>query len=417
MTIILYLVIILSFGLIDKNPLLVFISGIVLGLVIMILFFLKRSSYFKHLKTSQEQLDLILDNTNEGFVELSPKGQITRFNAAFATMLDLSPHNIEGTKLLNLLGNTFKQDIEQAIQDCKEGKSSNYTFHYISKDSIQPKLLKFNFTPINFNNKYLGFFAIISNISNQTKKGPEQNNEKLWTNLPMDDSLVPEMLYELRSPINAILGFVELLHSETERNNRIKYLETIAKSNKQLNVLVNDLLDLSRFENNDLKINFRESNIADLLKRLHTKFQQYQKSQNLNHIELRLHITKNEIIINTDEKRLKQVFTFFLENAFDNTSDGFIEFGLTDFEKTGCAFYIRDTGSGLPVHLKTGNKHNVFKLKELIEEKGAELGINLILASQIIETLGGDITIEFYEGKGTTIYFNIENKVKALKST
>ena len=222
--------------------------------------------------------------------------------------------------------------------------------------------------------------------------------------------------HELRTPMNAILGFSSLLNDQRLPNTkREEYMDHINQSSARLLNVVEAMIDVSLIQTGQLKLRVESCSINKLLTDIYHFFNIDRHRNNRHHIALLLNLGSKtkDFRFYTDQFRLHQVITSLLSNAFKYTEKGIIEFGYEIEEKDEkITFYVRDSGMGVLLE----------KSKHIFEsfEKGDEyeygknidsgVGLGLTLSKGIIGLMGGDIWVEANVFKGSTFKFNIPYK-------
>ncbi|MDX2415749.1 MAG: ATP-binding protein [Bacteroidales bacterium] len=222
-------------------------------------------------------------------------------------------------------------------------------------------------------------------------------------------SFLTNMSHEIRTPMNAIVGFTELLKdSDMEDKERNSYMTNIITNSRGLLSLIDDLLDISKIESNQLNLKLKECNISDLFKDIYSHYRETLNEIEKQNIELELDQSGNDkpILIETDCTRLRQVLSKMLDNAVKFTDSGTIKFGYT-LESEQITFYVEDTGIGM-----TPDKIEIiFDLFRKVEENKLRLyrgtGLGLSLSQHLVRLLGGEITVESEEGKGSKFMFSL----------
>ena len=201
--------------------------------------------------------------------------------------------------------------------------------------------------------------------------------------------------HELRTPMNAIIGFSELLKAEQSGNGRInEYLSIIKNKGNYLMSLVDDVIELSRIETGDITIRKSSFGLVQFMNELYSEFEVRKKEKDKGHIELLLDIPAefHTLELYTDPGRLHQILASILSNAFKFTEKGHVEFGFTLSAKY-YRFYVLDTGIGL----SPDDQRRIFNRFEEIEDKALTklggTGLSLTIAKKIIDQLGGKIKV------------------------
>lgn len=225
-------------------------------------------------------------------------------------------------------------------------------------------------------------------------------------------SFLANMSHEIRTPMNAIIGFSQLLSKpDLKEDQRKEFIKLINDSSESLLVLIDDILDISRIEANQLKIEKSDVELTALLNDLFVSFSN-QVKQSGREIEIRLYnpFGENEFLITTDPQRLKQILANLLSNAMKYTEKGFIEFGfnIEDFDnKPLLEFYVKDTGIGLPDDMID----KVFDRFRKVEKGNRKVyrgaGLGLTICKNLLKILGGSIRVESKLNIGSTFYFTI----------
>jgi PAS domain S-box-containing protein len=234
----------------------------------------------------------------------------------------------------------------------------------------------------------------------KAKNEAEENNK-------LKSAFLANMSHEIRSPMNAITGYTELLrNTEQPPLKQKQFLDVIFKSSNQLLNIINNILDLSKIEVGQLKINKHDYDlnqlILDALQTLPPNF--FNESE----VEIKtvLPIKGSEALIQCDSSRIQQVITNLLNNALKFTYDGSIELGY-ELKDKNIVFYVKDTGIGIPK-----SKHRlIFERFGQAEEGYARnfegAGLGLPICKGFIELMGGTIWLTSEPQKGTTFYFTI----------
>ena len=262
-------------------------------------------------------------------------------------------------------------------------------------------------------------YAIINDISNrvhymdkliEARKRAEESDR-------LKSAFLANMSHEIRTPMNSILGFSSLLtEDDPDTITRREYLNYIQINGEHLLELINDIIDLSKIEANQLSIKLKDCSLNELLDDIHVvlknQLTEYQKDQ----IELILHkgIKKQDFTIKTDEIRLRQIILNLLSNAIKFTEKGSIEFGYKFREDSIIQFFVKDTGIGIP----EDKQHVIFSVFEQIENDATRnyggTGLGLSISKSLVNKLGGHIWVESDLEEGSRFYFTISAMTNQL---
>ncbi len=192
---------------------------------------------------------------------------------------------------------------------------------------------------------------------------------------------------------------------------RRKYINIIKDSSNQLLKLVNDIIDISKIEANELKLEFHACKLHDLFKKLETTLLEIKKQKSKSQIELKYKSPPLEKCVDlriiTDPLRLWQVMTNLINNALNYSERGLVEFGYELPDKNAISFFVKDEGSGIPKEKLKAifNRFERLDNGEKILPKGTGLG--LAITKGIITLLNGTIELESEVGKGTNFKFTM----------
>lgn len=219
----------------------------------------------------------------------------------------------------------------------------------------------------------------------------------------LKDEFLACISHELKSPLTAVVGLSSLLKEQKigELNSRqAHYAELIYKSGRQLMTLVNDLLDLTRLETGQLKLNPTVVKIQCACQRAYESLQDKHKGKD-DHIKFSLDIEPDLEQLVIDELRLQQMLIHLLDNAIKFTPEGG-EIGIRVSRwENWVAFTIWDTGIGIPEEFQ----HLIFQkfqqLESPLTRQFEGTGLGLVLTQRLAKAHGGDISFISKEGQGS----------------
>ncbi|MEZ0371539.1 MAG: response regulator [Candidatus Sericytochromatia bacterium] len=210
------------------------------------------------------------------------------------------------------------------------------------------------------------------------------------------------MNHEIRTPINAIIGFSQLLQRERElsADSREK-LDIIIRSGEHLLNLINDTLEMSKIETGNIQLNFSDFSLHAMLHELQEMIHLKAADKSL---QLSFHLAPDlPACIRSDEKKLKQLLLNFLNNAIKYTQQGRIDLYATARSDAAgsdwVAFRVKDTGVGI-----SANKLNaIFEPFVQLDGNGLRegVGLGLSISRHLIDSLGGRLTVESEPGQGS----------------
>ena len=227
-----------------------------------------------------------------------------------------------------------------------------------------------------------------------------QNNETLHNLMieiaPLSVSrvfLFKEQTYRGRCLV-AYNGHVNDLF-ELSDEERADFVRLISINSEHLVRLIDDILDLSKIESNTIKFTYSCCSLKSMMKDIEKE----QAVKQLPEIEIKALLPDDDIYINTDATRLKQVICNFINNARKFTEKGYIHFGFTSHSEKDQLVYlfVEDTGEGIPQECQKEIFDRFYKVNTF--KQGTGLGLSI--CKTIVEHLQGSISVESEIGKGS----------------
>lgn len=225
---------------------------------------------------------------------------------------------------------------------------------------------------------------------NQAKKEAEKS-DKLKT------AFLNNISHEVRSPLNAILGFSNILINQDRISNdsKQKFLQILSDESNRLNRLIDNMLELAQLNSNTLSFNKEENICAKNI--ITNAFANYNSTKL---IDFKMHNDIPESIcqIKTDRKRLSQILENLISNAFNNTTKGSITIGSrVNFKTQYCEIYVKDTGKGI----SDSQKKIIFESFRKTDESTRGVGLGLAISKILAINLGYDIYFNSTPGVGS----------------
>lgn len=247
----------------------------------------------------------------------------------------------------------------------------------------------------------------LENIVNERTKELSIAKEQAEESNRLKTSFLQNMSHEVRTPMNAIIGYSDLLDDEQLdiKDKRI-FIENIKMHGNHLMLLINDIIDFSKIQTEQFELKISEFDVNDLCFNLYN-FYNDEIRKNSKDIELVFNVSKQSQVIKTDYLRLQMILNNLLSNAFKYSEKGVVKFGYSIEKSNEIEFFVKDDGVGIPKD-KLETIFNVFtKLEDDKTKLYRGVGLGLSISKLLTEKMGGGIRVESELGKGSTFYFSL----------
>lgn len=356
----------------------------------------------------------LFESNIDAIMTTDPSGIITDVNKQMEVLTDCTRDELIGAPFKNYF--TDPDRAEKSIKHVlREKKVTNYELTARARDGKET-VVSFNATTFyDRDRKLQGVFAAARDITERKRldqvlqeKNVELENARSVAekaNLSKSEFL-SSMSHELRSPLNAILGFAQLMESgsplptSTQKAN----IDQILKAGWYLLELINEILDLALIESGRLSLSLESISLVEVMLECQDMVEpQAQK----NDIRMNFHQCERHCFVSADRTRLKQVLINLLSNAIKyNCANGSVEVTCNVRDEKRMRICVHDTGEGLS-HEKRAQLFQPFN--RLGQESSAEegTGIGLVVSKRLVELMGGEIGVESSVGEGCMFWFEL----------
>ncbi|OGU14081.1 MAG: hybrid sensor histidine kinase/response regulator [Geobacteraceae bacterium GWC2_53_11] len=356
----------------------------------------------------------LFESNIDAIMTTDPSGIITDVNKQMEVLTDCTRDELIGAPFKNYFTNPdmAEKSIKQVL---REKKVTNYELTARARDGKET-VVSFNATTFyDRDRKLQGVFAAARDITERKRLDQvlQEKNIELESarsvaekaNLSKSDFL-SSMSHELRSPLNAILGFAQLIESgapvptETQKAS----INQILKAGWYLLELINEILDLALIESGRLSLSLEPMSLIDVMLECQSMIEpQVQKKG----IRLSFPRLEAPIHVNADRTRVKQVLINLLSNAIKyNRDQGTVEVTCSIISDKRIRISVHDTGDGLTPE-KCAQLFQPFN--RLGQEASAEegTGIGLVMSKRLVELMDGTIGVESNSGEGSMFWFEL----------
>lgn len=347
--------------------------------------------------------------------------QLTNSKACFCCFFNQDTHAVEAQKIEHSSNMNIKyveQFIEEINCECVKFMDklihADEVFEYFHSIS-SPQLI---IVPILYSQKFLGYLMLIK----EDEKFYDENihfinifpehialileNISLYQESEKQNKRKIEFLagisHEFKTPLNSIIGFAEIIESQSHAPINSKYVQNILQSAKHLLTLIKDILDVSKSQYKILELNYSFFSTKDEITKVIMTFEEMLKTKNIT-----LNYTLTEVRISADVKRFRQLIYNLLSNAIKFNKDGGKINILTYIDEDKFFFEVTDTGDGISKrnYDKIFNFFSQVNRSQLKRQLGS--GVGLALCKMITDAHKGEINFRSQIKKGSSFWFSL----------
>ncbi|MFH1118527.1 MAG: ATP-binding protein [Bacteroidota bacterium] len=359
------------------------------------------------LRFSENRFRVMYEESPLGLVLTDDYGVITDVNRAFLEMLGQTKELIGKTTFFDLIPKEYVRVKHEVIVALKYNRRAGpVEISLWTKDNRQVPVI-LNLVLLDDLTRNPQVLLVVENITYRKEAEIELIGAKEAAdraNMAKSEFLA-NMSHEIRTPLNAIMGFSELLTEQLSNSKQLEFVDVINKSGKNLLLLINDILDLSKIEAGKIIIQPEPVNPQSLLNELTRIFSLPIQEKKLGFTVKSDSFLPESLLL--DETRIRQVLFNLVGNAVKFTNKGDIVLSCRSVSKKGdtsridLMFEVSDTGVGIP----EDQHETIFQAFRQQEgqstRKFGGTGLGLTITRRLVEMMNGTITVESEPGKGS----------------
>ena len=328
----------------------------------------------------KNRLEILLHNMSDGVISFDKDGNLMLANAAAATMLHEEKMDMTFTDFIR------KFDINSGVYlDMGNEPSKKVTF------PVGKQFINANFTPYyDKKGKMEGLVVVLQDITEQKKLDD------------MRKEFVANVSHELRTPLTTVKSYTETLldGAMEEKELATEFLTIINSEADRMAFLVRDLLQLTRFDNKQVRLDMTEIEMNDFLNMTVRQNKIHAEAKNQ---QLSFRPYEHMVVVHGDRDRVGQVVNNIVTNAIKySLEQATIRIFITEDEKY-FKINVKDTGMGISREDLPRIFERFYRVDKARSRAMGGTGLGLAIAKEIMETHGGKLTAESEYGKGTTM--------------
>ncbi|MBF0448549.1 MAG: response regulator [Magnetococcales bacterium] len=369
----------------------------------------RRKQIETFLRNNQSLLKAITESTRDGILAVDNRGKITHFNQRFVELWQI-PQELMTLGDDKLLLDSVLDQIKEPDQFVFEIRrlygtlEDSFDLIYFKDDRVFERYSQSLLQEGKLTGRAWFFYDITNRVRNEqdlrrAKTQAEQANRA-------KSAFLANMSHEIRTPMNAILGMAEVLNETRLGGKQKEYLKVLSNAGEKLLSLINEILDLSKIEANQLQLELVPFDLPDLVEECRQLLQQKAEEKGVDLI-FQLEVDCPQRVVG-DELRLRQVLLNLLSNGIKFTDQGQVALSVERSEGGLLHFTIADTGIGISTEQQ---KKIFFPFQQVGGDMSRRLGgtgLGLSICKRLVQAMGGELWLESQVGEGSRFHFTAD---------
>ncbi|HEY9200077.1 MAG TPA: PAS domain-containing sensor histidine kinase [Gammaproteobacteria bacterium] len=358
----------------------------------------------------------LVESTSDWIWEVDHQGVYTYVSPGVTQLLGYQPDEVLGRTPFDFMPREEAQRVQQIFQQqyASQQKAFDGLININLHKNGQQVVLETSGIPVNDEDGNLqGYRGIDRDITQRVKidqKLLRAKQEAEYASHAKSEFL-SHMSHELRTPLNAILGFAQILDMNAHKfdQQHQQNIREIMHAGDHLLNLINDVLDLAKIESGRLDLHIESVDVCMLIKQCLSLIHGQARRRGIELVECQPQdaFVCHDFHVVADLIRLKQVFLNILSNAVKyNRDNGHISVSLQPLDQQRLRIHFTDTGHGLSADEIAQLFTPYHRLKANNKIEGA--GIGLVITRQLIELMGGELSIESLPGEGSVFSVTLD---------
>lgn len=367
------------------------------------------------LSLQEEKFRNIIENMNLGILEVDNNDVIQYANNSFSQISGYSLDDLKGQYAHKLLTKkTDEKVIREIIKERNKGESGNFEVTIFTKSGEERIWFISGAPHYNDKGEIIGSIGVHLDITEQKnlEKALEKAKDKAEEASRTKELFLANMSHEIRTPLNIILGMTRLIKKETLNDRLNEYVNHSQYAANHLLSIINDILDMSKIEFGEMKIQLNQFNLHSLSNALESIFTPNAEEKGL----MFLYSISDEIYENLlgDDLRIRQVLINLIGNALKFTEKGFVSLNIRliseNLDSQKILFEINDSGIGMSEDFVNHIFDKFSQEANKANRKYAGTGLGMTICRDLLSLMDSELKIESKKGEGTKISFELEFK-------
>ncbi|MGE6628918.1 two-component system histidine kinase PnpS [Bacillus sp. NPDC077027] len=344
----------------------------------------------------RDRLQTVIENIGAGIILIDKMGYINLINRTFRKQFKVQKH----IYMHKLYHDAFThEEIVELIDEIFMSETKVRKFFRLAID-IERRYFQVDGVPIlSTDDEWKGIVLVFHDVT-ETKQLEQMRKD-----------FVANVSHELKTPITSIKGFTETLldGAVDDKEALTNFLSIILKESVRLETLIQDLLDLSKIEQQHFKLNIQETNATEIIQEIEALLRQKAAEKG---ILLKINVPTESTHVMADPLRLKQIFLNLVNNALAYTPEGGTITISARPRKEYHEFDVADTGVGMKKSEIPRIFERFYRIDKDRSRNSGGTGLGLAIVKHLVEAHEGSISVSSKQGKGTTFTVSLKAKKK-----
>lgn len=364
----------------------------------------ERKRIEEEMRLAEKQYRSLFEHSQHMICMHDLDGIIQSINPSGAHTLGYEPEELVGRQIMSLVPDRYKKEFMNYLEEIRKHGMHSGLMRMLLRNGEETIWMYSN---IRLNDHEGKPFVLSSNVEitgrymmEKELRGAKKLAEEA---LISKDRFVANISHELRTPMNAIAGFTELLKKTKLNDDQEEYADAIGIATENLTAMINDILDIAKIEAGKIEFERRVFNVRDVMRKTHILLSPRADAAGIT-FTWSCDANVPSFIV-SDDLRLTQILMNLVGNAVKFTTKGFVSFGCEIKDETekqiNMLFWIEDSGVGIPREKMEMIFHPFTQVSGASNRKYGGTGLGLTIVKDLVELQGGTVKVQSAEGIGS----------------
>lgn len=345
------------------------------------------------MESERNRLNSVLSHMTDGVVATDRRGKVITINDMALSLLNVKKEVAIGQSILKLLNIEKDYTLRKILESTEELLIELADLHQTNDQRI----IRVEFSMIRRESGFIsGLVAVLHDVTEQEQTERERRE------------FVSNVSHELRTPLTSMRSYIETLSEGAWQDKEIapKFLKITLDETDRMIRMINDLLDLSRMDNGNLKLQLEMVNFNELVNFVLDRFDVILTNEEKKYT-IRREFTKRQLFVEIDPDRMIQVIDNIMNNAIKYSPDGGTIIVRLMETHNNVVLSVTDRGLGIPKKDLAKIFDRFYRVDKARARKQGGTGLGLAISREVVRALGGSIWADSRENFGSTFYISL----------